>query len=238
MQRGRREGSKEQPRAVASDGKERGRAYFQMRQCGRDACRFRFPAPATTGTATPAEVRCPECGAETRYVSEPFAGREPGAAPAASLPVEALLDNIRSIFNVGSMFRTADGAGIRHLHLAGITATPEHPKVAKTALGAEATVPWSRYRNGVQAASALREQGHQLWALESSEQSQNLFAVEPKPSEGPIVLVVGNELAGVDPGIMALCHRTVHLPMEGIKGSLNVAIAFGIAAYYLRYGLR
>lgn len=210
------------------------RAHFQMRQCVRDACRFRFPAPS----GSQAGSRCPECGAETRFVSEPFAGREPSAPPSASLPVEALLDNIRSIFNVGSMFRTADGAGIRHLHLAGITATPEHPKVAKTALGAEATVPWSRYRNGVEAAAALCQAGCQLWALESSERSQNLFAVQPNPSDGPIVLVVGNELAGVDPQIMSLCHRIVHLPMEGIKGSLNVAIAFGIAAYYLRYGLR
>lgn len=232
MRRGRRADSKEQSKAVRGDNGGVQRAYFQMRQCVREACRFRFPAPSGSNEGS----RCPECGAKTDFVSEPFAGREPGAPPTASLAVEALLDNIRSIFNVGSMFRTADGAGIRHLHLAGITATPEHPKVAKTALGAEATVPWSRYRNGVQAAAELRDAGCQLWALESSERSQSLFALEPDPAQDPVVLVVGNELAGVDPEIMALCHRTIHLPMEGIKGSLNVAIAFGIAAYYLRYG--
>lgn len=136
------------------------------------------------------------------------------------------------------MFRTADGAGIRRLHLAGITATPDHPKVAKTALGAERAVAWSEHPNGLDAATALRERGYRLWALESTARSTNLFDTRPAAEGAPILLIAGNELAGVDPQILALCQRTVHLPMEGVKGSLNVAIAFGVAAYYLRYSDR
>ena len=205
-----------------------------MRQCSGERCRFRFPAPAGT---TEGHV-CPRCQSPTAFVTAPFSGRPPETASPAGPHVEALLDNIRSIFNVGAMFRTADGAGIRRLHLAGITATPDHPKVAKTALGAERAVAWSEHPNGLDAATALRERGYRLWALESTARSTNLFDTRPAAEGAPILLIAGNELAGVDPQILALCQRTVHLPMEGVKGSLNVAIAFGVAAYYLRYSDR
>lgn len=211
---------------------------FQMRQCENEVCRFRFPAPAGTEDGS----ICPECGSATRFVSEPAPGGtltapiEPHASREDGLQVEALLDNIRSIFNVGAMFRTADGAGLSRLHLCGITATPEHPKVAKTALGAEQCTPWTRYTNALDAARLLKEQGAQLWALERRANSESLFAANVRLARAPIVLIVGNELAGVDPQLLALCDRVLHIPMAGIKGSLNVAIAFGIAAYYLRHG--
>jgi tRNA G18 (ribose-2'-O)-methylase SpoU len=150
--------------------------------------------------------------------------------------VEALLDNIRSVFNVGAMFRTADGAGLRHLHLCGITATPHHPRLVKTALGAEQVLPWTRYLNALDAAQHLRGQGATLWALESGLQSQDLFSARPSSEEGLLVLIVGNERAGIDPQLLALCHRVYHIPMSGVKASLNVAIAFGVAAYFLRHG--
>lgn len=206
---------------------------FQMRQCQNEACRFRFPAPAGTDEGR----QCPECGHATAFSGEPFAAEAPATGPARNgPPVEALLDNIRSIFNVGAIFRTADGAGLRRLHLCGITATPEHPKVAKTALGAEQTTPWSRYTNALDAARQLQAQGARLWALERRPASENLFATNPREGGAPIVLVVGNELAGIDPQLLALCQRTLYIPMSGVKESLNVAIAFGVAAYYLRYG--
>lgn len=205
---------------------------FQMRQCVQEACTFRFPVPAGSAEGE----RCPRCGASTAFVTEPRGGWKPatdGEQP--DRHVEALLDNIRSTFNVGSIFRTADGAGLRRLHLGGITATPEHPKVAKTALGAETTIPWHYYSNGVAAVRVLKAQGYRLWALESGQSSTSLFEVEPV-MDAPLVFVVGNEKAGVDPGILALCDRMLHIPMVGYKSSLNVAIAFGVAAYYLRYG--
>lgn len=207
---------------------------FQIRQCQNENCRFRFPAPA----GSEAGNCCPECGGTTSFRDAPFSAtdRLPPAPDAHAPPVEALLDNIRSIFNVGAMFRTADGAGLRRLHLCGITATPEHPKVAKTALGAEQTVAWSRYTNALDAARLLQAQGAQLWALERQPGSENLFHANPRQAGAPLVLVVGNELAGIDPQLRARCDRILHIPMAGQKESLNVAIAFGVAAYYLRHG--
>jgi tRNA G18 (ribose-2'-O)-methylase SpoU len=158
-------------------------------------------------------------------------------APDENLPVvEALLDNIRSTYNVGAMFRTADGAGLRHLHLAGITPTPNHPKIAKTALGAEAVVPWSAHPNGLEAALAMREAGYHVWALEGGPRAVSLFDAARRMPDGPVLLVVGNEIAGVDPMLLDECEQVLSIPMQGEKQSLNVAIAFGIAAYVLRHG--
>jgi tRNA G18 (ribose-2'-O)-methylase SpoU len=148
-------------------------------------------------------------------------------------PIEALLDNVRSVYNVGAIFRTADGAGLAHLHLAGITATPQNPRLTKTALGAERRMGWSYYRNSQQAAEAILGRGLSLWALEAGSRSELLFDVA---TSSAVCLVVGNELAGVDPALLDMCQRVCYLPMSGIKGSLNVAVAFGIAAYWLRFG--
>ncbi len=205
-----------------------------MRQCRQGECRFRFPAPAGGAEGE----RCPRCGGPTDPVGLPYSGQraERRGIPAGGPAVEALLDNIRSIYNVGSMFRTADGAGIRHLRLAGITPTPAHPRVAKTALGAEQSVPWSYTPNGLEAAVALKERGYRLWALEGGPRAEPLFTATGLDGP-PIVLVVGNELAGVDPAVLAECERVFYLPMQGEKGSLNVVVAFGIAAYFVRYRL-
>ncbi|HZW04053.1 MAG TPA: RNA methyltransferase [Anaerolineaceae bacterium] len=204
-----------------------------FRQCIREDCRFRYPAPANL-TAHP----CPRCGSPTQVASGPQESLEwnPRDIHPSGPVVEALLDNIRSSYNVGSMFRSADGAGIQRLHLAGTTPTPEHPGVAKTALGAEFAVPWSHSPNGVDAAARLKEKGFQLWALEVGPQSIPLFESLPAAGDPPIVLVVGNEVSGIDPGILARCDRFLWIPMQGYKRSLNVASAFGIAAYFLTYG--
>lgn len=204
---------------------------FQMRQCVRETCHFRFPVPAGSAEGE----QCPRCGALTAFATEPAGSWHAPGTRSNGPHVEALLDNIRSIFNVGAMFRTADGAGLRQIHLAGITATPENPKVAKTALGAESAIPWHYYSNGVEAARLLQGQGYRLWALERTRASVSIFQTQPA-DESPLLLIVGNEKAGVDPGILALCDHVFHIPMVGYKSSLNVAIAFGIAAYYLRYG--
>jgi tRNA G18 (ribose-2'-O)-methylase SpoU len=154
---------------------------------------------------------------------------------AAGAEVEALLDNIRSVFNVGNMLRTADGAGIRHMHLCGITPTPHNRKLAKTGLGAERFVPWTHHRNGLAAAVSLKKQGLRLWGLEGGSRSESLFSLGVDLQGPPIVLVVGSEISGVDPSILEHCDRVLCLPMQGVKNTLNVAVAFGIAAYYLRF---
>lgn len=205
---------------------------FYLRQCERPSCRFRFPVTNERQTGE----RCPHCDAPTRLVRDYPQWERPLSPPQSNGPiVEALLDNIRSVYNVGSIFRTADGAGLRHLHLCGITPPPDHPKTAKTALGAEQSVAWTSYRNGLDTAVALQENGCQLWAIEDSPEAQSLFAL-PVPLNGtPIVLVVGNELTGIDPDILARCDRVLRIPMQGYKKSLNVATAFGIAAYAVRF---
>lgn len=145
----------------------------------------------------------------------------------------AVLDNMRSIYNVGSMFRTADGAGIAHLYLCGTTPTPEHPRLAKTALGAENTVSWSYHRNALDLVKLLKAEGHTLVALEGGDTAQGLFSGGGDTPRSPLAFVVGNEVTGVDPGVLSECDTVFSIPMLGQKESLNVTVAFGVAAYCL-----
>jgi len=211
-----------------------------IRQCLRPTCRFRFPVTSDALEMT----ACPKCGSPTRLVESPYTGLKVDHRPTqAGLQVQALLDNIRSSLNVGSMFRTADGAGVSHLHLCGITPTPDHPKVAKTALGAEYSVPWTQYWDALEAAESLKKGGFELWALEGGPRAESIFEAVRDLAQGlppaqpgkALLLVVGNEVSGVDPGLLELCQRVVSIPMQGAKQSLNVAVAFGIAVYSLRY---
>jgi tRNA G18 (ribose-2'-O)-methylase SpoU len=212
---------------------------YQFYECQNRACRFRFPAAAHELAGN----GCPTCGGPLTAVAVPPGserddnGQPAAVTPAAPPPLEIMLDNIRSLYNVGAILRTADGARVNHVHLCGITAVPTQPRLAKTALGAEAALPWTYYRNGVAAASQLKARGCRLWALEAAAAAIPLFACTPPTDERPLLLIVGNEKTGIDPGILALCERIVSLPMGGIKESLNVAAAFGIAVYYVRYGV-
>ena len=208
---------------------------YRTRKCSSTACGLRFPVEdgSELGQA------CPLCGTATELVDRPYAthGVTPHAA-GGHVELEVLLDNVRSLTNVGSMFRTADGVGIVHMHLGGVTPTPAHPKLAKTALGAEATVPWTRHPDAAAAAASLAAQGKRLWALEGGDRSLSLFdprvrAALPGPT---IVLVLGHEVSGIDPRILDLCDHVLHLPMLGTKDSLNVSVAMGVAAYALRFG--
>lgn len=202
----------------------------------KPTCGFRFPVSPNDGEFH----QCPKCGAPAKIVHLPYTAqriKRPNL-PDNLLEVEALLDNIRSTFNVGSMFRTADGAGLNRLHLCGITPTPDHPKIAKTALGSEQIVPWVQHWNALTAAKDLIASGYRLWALEGGVKAQPIFDTFEHLPGGPIVLVVGNEVTGVDPGVLDLCERTILIPMLGEKESLNVATAFGIAVYFIKFGLR
>lgn len=151
------------------------------------------------------------------------------AAPPAGFA--ALVDNVRSAFNVGSILRTAEGVGVRHVYLCGISAPASAPKVAKTALGAEGRVPWSHHRNARELADELIGAGHELWAIEIAPGSASLF--DAPPPTGRTIAVIGNELAGIDPALVERCARVLHIGMAGSKSSFNVAVAFGIAAAVL-----
>lgn len=208
---------------------------YQQRECQAPGCGLRFPV----AEASELGASCPLCQSPTKFVGEAYDTHEiTQRRIAAGPPIEALLDNVRSLRNVGSMFRSADGAGVTHMHLGGFTPTPAHPKFAKTALGAERSVAWSHHADPAAAADALVRAGKRLWALEGGPRSRDLFELVDEaggPGDPPIVLVLGHEVSGVDPRVVARCEQVVRIPMAGIKGSLNVSSAFGIAAYLLRH---
>jgi tRNA G18 (ribose-2'-O)-methylase SpoU len=147
------------------------------------------------------------------------------------MPVVALLDNIRSMFNVGSMFRTADGVWLEEIILCGYTAIPPRHEIAKTALGAEYSVPWRNAPKGVEAVRALQRRGYTAVALEHTTRSHSHVQLE---FPFPMVFVVGNEGVGIQDEIVSACDMAVEIPQYGMKSSLNVAVAFGIMAYELR----
>lgn len=206
----------------------------QTRACDASECGLRFPVPE--GSALGAA--CPHCGGPTRLLAAEVYETHEARGPANVIgpPVEGFLDNLRSLRNVGSIFRTADGAGVRHLYLGGFTPTPDHPRMVKTSLGAEQTVAWSQHRDGLTKLEHLAAAGCRLWALEGGEDALPLPDAMRTLDTRPIILVVGHEVSGVDPRLVERCERTVRLPMMGSKGSLNVGVAFGVAAYFLRFG--
>lgn len=205
-----------------------------MYRCSRDTCGLRYSVAVGDVTGR----RCPLCRAPAEAVGEAY-GRQvvdtPQDAPVGPA-LDVLLDNIRSAWNVGSMLRSADGAGVRRAYLCGVSATPGNPKVAKTALGAERSLPWQHAPDAAALAAALKNDGRRIWALEGGPQSVSLFELRAEIAGSPLVLAVGNEVTGVDPGVLEQCDRVVSLPMAGVKGSLNVAVAFGVAVYFIRYG--
>jgi tRNA G18 (ribose-2'-O)-methylase SpoU len=147
------------------------------------------------------------------------------------LPAYALLDNIRSAWNVGSMFRTADAVGLAGLYLGGVTATPPRADIEKTALGATVTVPWDYWPDAAACARRLRADGIPLIVLE---QADGAVDWEAAALPFPHCFVVGHEVRGVAPELLALADLVVEIPMFGAKRSLNVAVSFGVLAYQIR----
>lgn len=144
--------------------------------------------------------------------------------------ISVILDNIRSRENVGSIFRTADGAGVAKIYLCGITPQPPHGKISKTALGAETLVPWEYHKQTWQLLKKLRANGKLLVALEQTKDSINIFKLGSIVHR-PLALVIGNEVKGIGPKILKYCDKKISIPMYGKKESLNVAVAAGVALY-------
>lgn len=149
--------------------------------------------------------------------------------------IAALLDNIRSAWNVGSILRSADGFRFAHVYLCGITPTPDNEAVSKTSLGAEDSVLWSYHKDAVKLVQGWKVQGWKVYGLEEDARAVKLGNARflPYENEGE-VLIVGNEVTGVDPDLLDLCDQIIYIPMRGEKKSFNVAIAFGIAAFAFR----
>lgn len=146
-------------------------------------------------------------------------------------PLVVLVDNVRSVYNVGALFRTSDGACVERVILAGITPTPEHPNFRKSALGAEDFVPWSHERDATAAVRRLRADGYTIAALELTDEPTDVDALGA--NDFPLCLVVGHELHGVSDDVLALADLALEIPQYGAKQSLNVAVAYGIAAFDL-----
>lgn len=140
-----------------------------------------------------------------------------------------ICENMRSLHNVGAVFRTADAAGWDHVCLTGYTGTPPDRRIEKVSLGAEDTVGWSRHEDAVSCVQELKAAGYAIIALELTDTAQDIFSYTR--AEKPVALVLGNEVEGVSDAVLALCDTHVMIPMRGHKASLNVSVACGIALY-------
>ena len=148
------------------------------------------------------------------------------------LPLIVVLDNIRSFSNIGAIFRTCDAFAVRHICLCGITATPPSVEIHKTALGAEDSVDWSYYDNTLEAISVLHNRGYAVCCLEQVHGSVSLQDFDPKDGRGYAV-VVGNEVDGVDPAVVAASDIYLEIPQFGTKHSLNVSVSAAIAMWHI-----
>ena len=150
------------------------------------------------------------------------------------LPFCVVLNSIRSLHNVGSIFRTADGAGVEKVWLCGYTGYPPQSGIAKTSLGAEDHVPWEYKEDALALIKRLKTKGYQIVILEQIEGAVLHDKFKPK---APLCLVLGNEITGIDNPLLELCDTAIEIDMAGIKNSLNVAVAFGVVAYQIRSSL-
>jgi len=149
------------------------------------------------------------------------------------LPISILVENVRSVHNVGAIFRSADGFGAERIYLTGYTAHPPREDLHKTALGAEDAVPWEYIKNPTNAAATIKKQGIPLVLIEQTHDSKSIYELDFK---FPICFMVGNEVNGVSEELSRLADIHVELPMRGIKQSLNVSVSVGVVGYeFSRY---
>ena len=146
-------------------------------------------------------------------------------------------DSLRSLFNVGSVFRTADGVGIEKVYLCGITGKPDtekaERKISKVALGAQNFVEWEYVKQSWRLVEKLKKEGYQIVSLEQTSESVDYTKFKPK---FPLALIIGNEGKGVKKSLLNRSDKIIDIPMRGQKESLNVSVAFGIVAYWIREG--
>jgi 23S rRNA (guanosine2251-2'-O)-methyltransferase len=148
------------------------------------------------------------------------------------LPVYVILNSIRSAYNVGSIFRTSDGAMIKKLYLCGYTPHPPQKEVLKTALGSTESVEWEYFEDPVGVVKELKSKGIKICALEQTSSSIPYSSISSE--NFPLCLIIGNEISGVSQDLIDLCDFSIDIPQYGIKQSLNVAVAYGISIFELR----
>jgi tRNA G18 (ribose-2'-O)-methylase SpoU len=143
-------------------------------------------------------------------------------------PLYIVLDNLRSAFNVGAIFRTCDALRVSGLFLCGCTAYPPHVKLEKTSLGTINYVPWERYETALEAVGFLQEKKIPVWAAETTSRSKPYYQVKYPPELG---LVFGNEALGVEKDVLEICDEIIEIPLYGFKNSLNVATSVGVIGF-------
>lgn len=148
---------------------------------------------------------------------------------AEKIPLVVVLDDVRSLYNVGSVFRTADAYRVERVILCGITATPPNAEIHKTALGAEFTVDWQQM-SAIDAVERLRAEGYTVLAVEQAENSVSLYDFVPEKTK-KYAVVLGNEVKGVQQAVIDRCHACLELPQFGTKHSLNVSVTAGIVIW-------
>lgn len=146
------------------------------------------------------------------------------------LPVIVVLDNVRSMHNIGSIFRTGDGFSIAGIYLCGITAQPPHREIEKTALGATQSVSWQHFENTTDAIAALRADGYEIIAIEQASGSTMLHTFQPL-SDRKYALIFGNEVNGVDEEVMKIVDKCIEIPQFGTKHSFNITISAGVVLW-------
>jgi 23S rRNA (guanosine2251-2'-O)-methyltransferase len=151
---------------------------------------------------------------------------------AKKIPVCIVLDNVRSLHNVGSAFRTADAFSVEKLVLTGITGTPPHREIEKTALGATSSVAWNYFERSKDAVEKLKSEGWKIVIVEQTTESTSLEKLEAKPSE-KLCLIFGNEINGVSDEVIELADAAVEIPQSGTKHSLNISVCVGIVVWHV-----
>jgi tRNA G18 (ribose-2'-O)-methylase SpoU len=144
-------------------------------------------------------------------------------------PVSLIVDNVRSLYNVGSMFRTADATFLKEIVLCGYTPHPPRIEIEKTALGAVDTVPWQYFKNTLEAVESFKSAGIKVFAVELTDSGKSYDELEAE--DFPLALVVGNEITGIEDEVLKACDGAIEIPMYGVKHSLNVSVATGIVLF-------
>ena len=203
-----------------------------IRECENQSCRFRFPDTNTTDKS----IFCPKCNsaATTREIIDLSRDFRDDTKPNLSVDIITILDNIRGVYNTGSIFRTAVGFGFERMVLCGITPSPNHRNFGKTSMGAEDFIRWDTSNNCLESCRQQKQSGFMILAAEKTSNSINLCDFNEKIDQAKkIAVVIGNELTGVDPRVLSISDMVFSIPIFGENKSYNVATAFGIIAYHL-----
>jgi len=206
-------------------------SFAVIRECQNPKCNLRFPDTYVLDVS----INCPICSSaavikETIDLTKDCRDNNNWKQ---LRKFTLILDNVRSVYNVGAIFRTAIGLGLNHIYLCGITPTPKHKKFTKTSLGAEIFTNWEKSLNCVEQCRSLKEIGYQLISIESTAESVSLLNINKKDLwDNKIAIIVGNEITGIDPKVLSLCDLVISIPITGKNKSFNVTTALGIALFH------